>query len=136
MVRKPTPAEEYITILDNTDFEGYLISSGYKQIIEEAIKEVDGNDAITNWIKKRHGTSQGRIKTDSPPCSACKQPIYSDDLRDYTSPGGYDNALIDILDSKKPKYAPVIALKLCELEPDKIPPKIIELFENIRKGAF
>lgn len=125
-----------ITILDNTDFEGYLISSGYKQIIEEAIKEVDGNDAITNWIKKRHGTSQGRIKTDSPPCSACKQPIYSDDLRDYTLPGGYDNALIDILDSKKPKYAPVIALKLCELEPDKIPPKIIELFENIRKGAF
>jgi putative ATP-dependent endonuclease of OLD family len=125
-----------ITILDNTDFEGYLISSGYKQIIEEAIKEVDGDDAITNWIDTRHGTSQGRIKTDSPPCSECKQPIYSDNLRDYKSQGGYDNALLDILDSKKPKYAPVIALKLCELEPEKIPPKIIELFQNIRKGAF
>lgn len=125
-----------ITILDNTDFEGYLISSGYRQIIEEAIKEVDGSDAITNWIEKRDGTLQRRIKTDSPPCSTCNQPIYADDLRDYKSPGGYDNALMDILDSKKPKYAPVIALKLCELGPDKIPPKIIELFQNIRKGAF
>ena len=73
----------YITILDNTDFEGYLISSGYRQIIEEAIKEVDGIDAITNWIEMRHGTFQRRIKTDSPPCSACNQPIYADDLRDY-----------------------------------------------------
>ncbi|MFU8772790.1 MAG: ATP-dependent nuclease [Anaerolineales bacterium] len=125
-----------IIILDKTDFEGYLISSGYKNIIEEAIEEVDGNGAIANWIAKRHGTSQGRIKTDSPPCSTCKQPIYSDDLRDYESLDGYDKALIDILDSKKPKFAPVIALKLCELEPDKIPPKIIELFENIRKGVF
>jgi len=125
-----------ITILDNTDFEGYLISSGYRNIIEEAIKEVDGNEAITNWIEKRHGTSQGRIKTDSPPCSTCKQPIYSDDRRDYKSADGYDKALTDILDSKKPKFAPVIALKLCELESDKIPHKIIELFENIKKGAF
>ena len=42
---------------------------------------------------------------------------------------------MDILDSSKPKYAPAIADKLCELEPEKFPPKIIEFFNKIKDGV-
>ncbi|MDO9098897.1 MAG: hypothetical protein Q7U60_12360 [Candidatus Methanoperedens sp.] len=124
-----------IVILDNTDFEGYLISSGFKSIIEDSIKETDGSDAITNWIRKRDGSQAIRLKTDAPPCSSCHQPIYKDVLREYKSSGGYDQALLDILDSCKPRYAPVIANKLCELPKEMLPPKIIELFEKIGDGT-
>lgn len=123
-----------IVILDNTDFEGYLISSGYKHIIEAAIKEIDGEDSIANWITIKDGTKSRSKITNSPPCASCNQPIYADVLRNYKSPDGYDQALIDILDSGKTRYAPVIAKKLCEVEQDKLPPKIIELFENIKAG--
>jgi putative ATP-dependent endonuclease of OLD family len=124
-----------ITILDNTDFEGYLISSGFKPTIEAVIKELDGADAINNWIEKNHGTSTGRERTSAPLCSSCKQHIYADVLRNYKSANGYDQALIDILDTSKPKYAPTIAEKLCELEIEKFPPKVIELFDKIKGGA-
>jgi putative ATP-dependent endonuclease of OLD family len=124
-----------ITILDNTDFEGYLISSGFKPTIEAVIKELDGADAINNWIEKNHGTSTGRERTSAPPCSSCKQHIYADVLRNYKSANGYDQALIDILYTSKPKYAPTIAEKLCELEIEKFPPKVIELFDKIKVGA-
>jgi putative ATP-dependent endonuclease of OLD family len=124
-----------ITILDNTDFEGYLISSGFKPTIEAAIKELDGADAIEKWIVQKHGTSAGREKTSDPSCPTCMQPIYANVLRDYESSDGYDQALIDILDSNKPKYAPAIADKLCKLEIEKFPPKVIDLFEKIKGGA-
>jgi putative ATP-dependent endonuclease of OLD family len=124
-----------ITILDGTDFEGYLISSGYKSCIEDAITQVDGDSAIADWILKRHGTSEGSSKTDSPPCATCKQPIYADVLRDYNSAGGYEKALIDKLDSGKTRFAPVIAEKLCEIELDKLPLKVVDLFEKIKAGA-
>lgn len=126
-----------IVILDETDFEGYLISSGFQSIIEDVIKEIDGADAINNWIARRHGSKASSSKTDAPPCSACHQPIYKDILRDYkSSTDGYVQALIDILDSCKPKYAPVIANKLCELQKENLPSKIIELFEKIGAGII
>ncbi|MCK4493993.1 MAG: AAA family ATPase [Methylococcales bacterium] len=107
-----------ITILDNTDFEGYLISSGFRNTIELAMIGLYGEEAIQNWIKKHDGKlKKGGVK------------------RDYQSPEGYHEALIDILDSNKTKYAPAIAEKLCELEKEKLPPKFIELFENIKAGA-
>jgi putative ATP-dependent endonuclease of OLD family len=124
-----------ITILDGTDFEGYLISSGYKFCIEDAITQVDGDSAITDWILKRHGTSEGSSKTDFPPCATCKQPIYAEVLRDYKSAGGYEKALIDKLDSGKTRFAPVTAEKLCEIELDKLPLKVVDLFEKIRAGT-
>lgn len=122
-----------ITILDATDFEGYLISSGFVSAIESAIKELDGDNAIDVWIKKKHGTSSGRKETDNPPCNSCKQQIFEDVLRDYNSSDGYTKSLIDILDSSKPKYAPMIAEKLFEFE--KLPEKIIEFFEKIKVGT-
>jgi putative ATP-dependent endonuclease of the OLD family len=56
-----------ITILKGTDFEQYLISSGFKEIIKSAVQELDGNDAIQKWIKERDGQSGRREKTNSPP---------------------------------------------------------------------
>ena len=111
----------HITVLDNTDFEGYLMSCGYGQLIEAAICETDGSKAIDNWIVRRDKTSAGREKSDAPPCPTCKQFIYADVLRDYSSSGGRDRAMRDILDSGKPKYAPVIASKLCELDLGQFP---------------
>ncbi len=122
----------FITILDNTDFENYLISSGFKGLIEAAIKSIDGDDAIEEWIKKRDGTLSSRTKTNKPPCTCCKQPIYEDVIRDYKNTGGYDKALNDIIDSGKPKYAAAIATELCKLEPNKFPQKVIEFFEKVK----
>lgn len=122
-----------ITILTNTDFEGYLINNGFQSIVEAAVKQVDGATYIEDWINKRHGTCAGREKTANPPCPSCKQPIYADVVRDYQSTGGRERALEDILSDSKPKYAPVIADLLSALDPSKYPTKVIELFENIKK---
>lgn len=126
---------DYITILENTDFEGYLISSGFQSEIESVIKEIDGDNHIEKWIENKHNTSAGREKTSRPKCSSCNQYIFTDNLRDYKSSEGYNNALKDILKSSKPKYAPAIAEKLCELPLEDFPPKIIEFFEKIKVGA-
>lgn len=121
-----------ITVLDNTDFEGYLLSSGFGYIIEEAISGLDGATAVDNWITKKDGTSLGSEKTSDPPCTLCKQPIYTKVLRDYHSAGGRERALIDIVDSCKPKYAPAIAEQLCKLDVSSLPPKLVEFFEKIK----
>ncbi len=119
-------------LTDGTDFEGYLLSSGFATLVENAVCELDGAGAVEEWIKKKDGTFAGRVKTEDPPCPSCKQPIYADVLRDYASPGGRVKALQDILDSSKPKYAPQIASKLCEIDVEALPPKILDLFEKIK----
>lgn len=127
-----TTVENSTIFLDDTDFEGYLLASGFQYIIEESIKELKGEDYINYWIRKNHGKSYGRTKTGSPPCPKCNQFIFSDVLRDYQTSNGYGKAMIDILDKNKAMYAPAIADKLCDLEVDKFPEKIIQLFEKIK----
>lgn len=121
-----------ITILDGTDFEGYLFDSGFEESIENAIAQIDGNDKIDKWINKRQGTPEKPQKTDQPPCETCKQPIFESPLRDYSSPDGRKKAMLEILDTKKPMYAQAVMEQLCKLDADKLPPKIIELFEKIK----
>jgi putative ATP-dependent endonuclease of OLD family len=41
---------------------------------------------------------------------------------------------LEILDSDKTKYAKVVADRLCKLEPEALPSKIIALFEQIKRG--
>jgi len=125
-----------ITILEGKNFEEYLVSSEFRTVIELAIKSLDGDDAINNWIISKQGQSDGSKKTDNPPCQVCNQPIYEKALKDYMSPDGYDKALIDILKSGKTKFAPVIAEKLCELELEQLPPKILDLFQKIKNGGI
>lgn len=123
-----------ITILEGTDFEGYLLASGYEQQIADAIIENEGKDKIENFIKKQQGKSEGRKKTDQPPCETCKQPIYEGNIRDYSGEDGKQKAILEIVDASKPLYAKAVTEELCKLEPNKIPPKIISLFEQIKAG--
>ncbi|MBS9388777.1 MAG: AAA family ATPase [Dolichospermum sp. WA123] len=124
---------DHITILENTDFEEYLISSGFQSAIESVIKKLDGDDAaIEKWIECNHNDSAGRKKTSLPKCPSCHQHIFKDILKDYKSSENYNNALKDILKSGKTKYAPAIAEKLCELPLENFPPKFLEFFGKIK----
>ena len=124
-----------IIVLNGTNFEGYLFSSGFESIIESAIKELDGNDAVQRKMES-HGTFAGRKKTNQAPCPTCNQFIFIDTFRDYQSTNGKKKAMMEILKSCKPKYAPVIAEKLCELEKERLPPKILEFFQKIENGGI
>lgn len=124
----------HITILEGTDFEGYLLNNGYRDIIEKTILESDGENFIDDWIKTRNGAFLGRKKTNQPPCKSCGQFIFEEQLRNYKEEGGLNSAILEILDSSKTKYAPMIAQALCSLDNNKLPPKVIEFFEKVKKG--
>lgn len=124
-----------ITVLDGVDFEEYLLSAGFKSSIEGAITHLDGSGAIADWIRKRQGTVQGKSKVPASSCPTCKQSFYEDVIRDYKSSGGYDKAMLEILDHCKTKYAPVVAEMLCKLPLKDFPPKVIEFFEKIKTGV-
>lgn len=124
-----------ITILEGTDFEGYLLNNGFQDEIETAIKTHDGDDRITKYIEKKQGKQTKAVISDKPPCETCKQPIYECGLYDYSGADGYKKAMLEILDSDKTKYAKVVAEHLCTLEPEALPPKIISLFEQIKAGV-
>lgn len=124
-----------ITILEGTDFEGYLLSQGFNDLIEKTIGEVGGEDKIDNWIKKRNGTPLKPTKSDKPACDTCKQPIFESELRDYNGADGRIRAILEIIDLNKPLYAKAITDNLIKLSADKLPTKIIELFKQIQSGV-
>lgn len=125
-----------ITILDGTDFEGYLLEQNYQILIEKTIQQVAGNDdAISKWIEKREGTSLKRVKTDKPNCITCKQPIFEDVNRDYSGDQGRVRAILDIIDSSKPLYAKAITDNLTKLPKEQLPAKVVELFKQIESGV-
>ena len=125
-----------ITILDGTDFEGYLLSQGYQDLIEKTIQQVTGDDdEIEKWIEKREGTFLKRVKTDKPNCVTCKQPIFEDENRDYSGEHGRIRAILDILDSSKPLYAKAITDNLTKLPRGQLPAKVVELFKQIESGV-
>lgn len=110
----------HITILEDTDFEGYIISSGFKSIIESVICQEKGKNYIQSWINDQ------------------RQKYEQDNtLKDYTGSGGYEKALIKIIKDKigKTKSAPLIAEKLYELEKRQLPLKFLEFFHKIKVGA-
>lgn len=123
-----------VTILEGTDFEGYLLDSGYDQQMEDAISAVEDAEYIDKHIKKRQGTPMGRIRSDLPPCEECDQPIFENPLRDYNDGNGRRKAILEIFDSRKPLYAKAVTEELCKRGANKIPPKIIHLFEQIKTG--
>jgi len=120
-----------ITILDGVDFEKYLIASGFQPEIEAAIHETEGNTYIKQWIDKNQGQRSGK-KINNTNCTTCNQPIIEYNLQDYSVAESYGEALTKIIAKNKTKYAPLIAKKLCELEPGNLPPKIIDLFQKIK----
>ncbi len=122
----------YITILDGTDFEGYLLTAGYQNRIEAAIEQVRGPDCVDSWKQKRQGTPTKPKRTTDPPCVTCSQPIYGAELRDYNTPAGHRLALLEILDSQKPLFARAIADELCKCPVSELPPQIAAFFDQIK----
>lgn len=123
-----------ITILDGTDFEGYLLEQNYTSLIEKTIVEINGNEYLEKWIERRNGTPLKPIKSSRPPCTSCNQHIFESPLRDYSGELGRKRAILDILDSSKPKYAKVIAESLLALSVDELPQKVKNLFQQIISG--
>jgi putative ATP-dependent endonuclease of OLD family len=122
----------YLTVLDGTDFEGYLLDNGYQPQIEAAITEELGPDSIEHWIKKKNGTPLRPTRSDKPPCPTCRQSIFEAELRDYSGDDGRKRALLDIIQSQKPTFAKSVSSQLAKLEKQWLPPKVIEFFEKIK----
>lgn len=124
-----------ITILDGTDFEGYLLEQGFQELIETTIHEVAGEGAIDLWISKRNGTPLKPVKSNKPPCETCHQPIFESELRDYNGSEGRKRAILEMLDSKKPLYSKAVTDNLVKLNKVAFPAKIVELFDQVKSGV-
>ena len=123
-------SENNVVVLDNEyDFEMYLLASGYEEEIKIAFSKLHSDTYLEEEIKKKDGTTRRRIKTTAT-CDICKQSIYEDVLRDYSSDDGYRRALYDCMTSQKAQFGPVIAQAIDESEKD-LPPKVIALFGKI-----
>lgn len=121
-------ADDYINeniffLPDNSNFEEYLIKAGHKNEIVTAISNIEGKGFIADYINKNTNKSKGRKKTEKT-CSACKQNIYQDIIRDYSGSEGATQAVLDIITKSKTKYASMIAEEICK----KGIPKIITNF--------
>ena len=94
--------------------------------------EVENQESIDTWIKKRNGTCLKSVKTSKPVCVKCNQPIYEKELRNYDGEAGRRKAILDILDSNKPMYAKAIANNIVKIPKNEFPKKIVELFDLIK----
>jgi putative ATP-dependent endonuclease of the OLD family len=120
-----------ITILSGTDFEGYLLDSGFQELIEKSISEINDPDYVDCWIIEKNGIPLKNVRTKKPPCEKCHQQIFERDVRNYDGDVGRRKAIVDILDSNKPMYAKAIADNLIKIPKEKFPGKIVELFQRI-----
>ena len=116
-----------VIILPNgQDYEKYLLSSGYEEIIIEAIEKADPNGhGFQDFIIKSN-------KVNKPDSIKGASQIYQYKLNHY--PKGKLNAVYDCCCNNKAKYAGYIAEAIVSQDDKKIriPPKIKELFESIR----
>lgn len=115
---------------DEYDFEKYLLYAGYEDEIKDAFSKLHSETYLAEEIKKKDGTSKGRIKT-TETCDTCSQSIYQDILRDYNGDEGYQQALYDCMTSQKTHFWPVVADTINDSGKD-LPPKITELFDEIK----
>ena len=123
-----------ITILEDTDFEGYLLEQNYIELIVSSIKSLKGEEFIEDWIERKNGTPLKPTRSARPPCTSCNQPIFESPLRDFSGDEGRKRAILEILDSSKPQYAKAIAESLVSLTADELPQKLKDLFQQITTG--
>lgn len=91
---------ETLFVLDNLDFEQYVIVQGYDNEIIALLNDFEKQpDFISSYITKYHGQSRGKDKDDNLI------------LRDYKSDpvNGRKEALVDALHGNKTQYSPLIA---------------------------
>ena len=114
---------------DENDFESYIIENGFLEEIESCLKTILNVDDLDEVIANKNGTSKGRIKTDTI-CETCTQNIFIEDLRNYSGVEGKKAALNDLLSQNKTKYPSLLSELIYNSDKD-LPPKIIELFQQI-----
>ena len=110
------------------NFERHLINNGFKEEIEDTLKEIYGDD-IDAIILRKHGSVLKRQPTRDK-CSECNQFIFEDILRVYNTDEGKWEAYNELLSDKKTIYPSILSQKIFESEKP-IPPKLIELFSKI-----
>ena len=132
--------QNVIAIDQGDDYEKHLIHSGFTQEIITAINDTNGdNNFFANYVQENNHKNYKRHKTDKPPCPMCHQPIYEEDTRDYDGSEGQERAAYDCCTSGngKARYAIPVAEQICKQnEAGKLPRKIIELFEAMKKELF
>lgn len=110
------------------DFERHLINNGFKEEIEETLKEIYGDD-IDAVILRKHGTLLKRQPTQNK-CSKCNQFIFEDVLRVFNTNEGKLEAYNELLSDKKAIYPSILSQKIFESEKP-VAPKLSELFSKI-----
>jgi putative ATP-dependent endonuclease of OLD family len=110
------------------DFERHLINNGFKEEIEDTLKEIYGED-IEAIILRKHGSVLKRQPTRDK-CFECNQFIFEDILRVYNTDEGKLEAYNELLSDKKAIYPGILSQKIFESEKP-IPPKLNELFSKI-----
>lgn len=110
------------------DFERHLINNGFKEEIEDTLKEIYGED-IDAVILRKHGSVLKRQPTRDK-CSECNQFIFEDILRVYNTEEGKLEAYNELLSDKKTIYPSILSQKIFESEKP-IPPKLIILFSKV-----
>ena len=124
--------ENNVFVLDNEcDFEKYLIETGYLDEIKTAFERLYDANYLDNQIRRRDGTSSGRIQTEEV-CGTCSQNIYTDVLRDYDGDEGFKRAVYDCMTAHKTQIGAVVAQTIIDSDRD-IPPKIKALFEKMEE---
>lgn len=113
---------------NDEDFELHFLNNGFKEEIEETLRELYGED-IDTLILKKHGTVLKRQPTKDK-CPKCKQFIFEDILRIYNTEKGRLEAFNELLSDKKTVYPSILSQKIYESEKP-IPPKINELIAKI-----
>lgn len=120
--------ENIIHFENQEDFERHLINNGFKEEIEDTLKEIYGED-INAVILRKHGSVLKRQPTRDK-CSECNQFIFEDILRVYNTEEGKLEAYNELLSDKKTIYPSILSQKIFESEKP-IPPKLIVLFSKV-----
>lgn len=120
--------ENIIHFENQEDFECHLINNGFKEEIEDTLKEIYGED-INTVILRKHGSVLKRQPTRDK-CSECNQFIFEDILRVYNTEEGKLEAYNELLSDKKTIYPSILSQKIFESEKP-IPPKLIVLFSKV-----
>lgn len=127
--------EEKIKFLpEESDFEKYLIKNGYQKELTNVIDSIQGvEDYLSKYIDKKDGTKRKSVETKDI-CPECKQNIFVAPIRNYKGTDGYNEALLDYLNSKKTEYSSLIGNEILKRkDKSKIPSIIQDLFFEVSK---
>ncbi|HDT8070820.1 TPA: ATP-dependent endonuclease, partial [Enterococcus faecalis] len=117
---------------NESDLESYLLASGYQNELLNVIDQIEGTEGYLNhFITLKDGTERKRVKTEKI-CPTCEQNIFEAPIRVYSGDKGYQEAILDYLESKKTEYSSMIGCEILKRnDKTKIPEIIREMFYEI-----